>query len=416
MLRRNLGALLLAVLGLTALTSKHFAQTQLAPKHATDRIRQKATAKQNLQTPGASRIHPPFADANRYRPGLSSERIRPTTSTFQSDHWHTTISPYDLPTVELLNTGSNCCRLQRLIHKGRRHPYLTNEPRRVLDRERNNRKVGPTTGSYFPVQVGNTWYYGYPIPPSNPWDVRMIRDSLLIRGQGYYVWTYGDGVSIFDTLRADSQGNIWKYHHGEDYLWFDFRKDSGAVYYFPPLDIGETEREKCKVYVRRNFRVETPAGTFDNCISFKFDIYQEKDEEMTYTFAEDVGPIAITYGFGGTARLTLAVVNGKIVASVRHTKHRGEITHWQLRNYPNPFNRCTTIQFNLSERAFVRLRILDVLGHHLRTLVEGRMAAGAQSVSWDGRDAMGRDVPSGAYFYLLEQEGRTQVGKMVLMR
>lgn len=65
---------------------------------------------------------------------------------------------------------------------------------------------------------------------------------------------------------------------------------------------------------------------------------------------------------------------------------------------PNPFGRETTIRFELPEEADVTLRIFDLAGREVRTLVAGRQAAGAHSVIWDGRDDSGR--PAGAGLHL----------------
>jgi M6 family metalloprotease-like protein len=70
-------------------------------------------------------------------------------------------------------------------------------------------------------------------------------------------------------------------------------------------------------------------------------------------------------------------------------------------NYPNPFNPETTIRFHLSERQKVRLLIFDLNGKRVRTLVEGELPAGAQTMLWDGRDQQGQTVASGVYFYEL---------------
>jgi len=279
----------------------------------------------------------------------------------------------------------------------------------------NNNEISASDHTYFPLKVGNKWYYDSPTPPSNPWAMKMIRDSLFINGLTYYVWTYGDSVDIFDTLRADQQHNIWKYHNGVDYLWFDFQKDSGAIYNFPPGDLGENESEKCKVYVETNLQIETPAGIFKNCISFTFDVYQVKDEEITYTFAENTGPITIYYGYGGTQRLKSAIINGKVIASVDDhiSKPCG---YYLFQNYPNPFNPSTTIRFELPEKAFVTLKVFDVFGHRVRTLVDGEVTAGSHTVSWDGRSSFGLDVAAGLYLANLRAGGEVKTIKLLLVR
>ena len=60
-----------------------------------------------------------------------------------------------------------------------------------------------------------------------------------------------------------------------------------------------------------------------------------------------------------------------------------------------------------SAAASVRLRVVDAGGRIVRDLADGPAAAGEHTVSWDGRNAGGRSVPAGMYFYVLEVDGRT---------
>ena len=80
-------------------------------------------------------------------------------------------------------------------------------------------------------------------------------------------------------------------------------------------------------------------------------------------------------------------------------------------NYPNPFNPTTTIPFTLDQAAPVRLRVYDVRGRLVRTLVDGMQPGGAHAVSFDA----GR-LPSGTYFYRLESPEGTQTRQMMLVR
>ena len=67
-------------------------------------------------------------------------------------------------------------------------------------------------------------------------------------------------------------------------------------------------------------------------------------------------------------------------------------------NYPNPFNPSTTIPFEILNGGFVSLRVYDVLGREIRTLVNGDMPAGTYSARWNGESDNGQPVPSGMYF------------------
>jgi len=84
---------------------------------------------------------------------------------------------------------------------------------------------------------------------------------------------------------------------------------------------------------------------------------------------------------------------------------------------PNPFNADTAIPFELSRAADVRLSVFDVSGRLIRTLVDGRnIPAGIHDRSWDGRDAAGVSMASGAYFYYLEVGGQGATGRVILLK
>jgi len=85
-------------------------------------------------------------------------------------------------------------------------------------------------------------------------------------------------------------------------------------------------------------------------------------------------------------------------------------------NFPNPFNPATEILFGLKEPANVSLRIYDAAGRLVREVAAGNHAAGAYREIWDGRDASGRAVSSGIYFYRLEAGTFSETRKMVLLR
>ncbi|HTX19250.1 MAG TPA: T9SS type A sorting domain-containing protein [Bacteroidota bacterium] len=85
-------------------------------------------------------------------------------------------------------------------------------------------------------------------------------------------------------------------------------------------------------------------------------------------------------------------------------------------NYPNPFNPSTTIKFDLPKDAQVVLKVYDVLGREVRTLVNARVAAGYQQVVWDGRNELGGHVASGMYIYRITAGTFTSVKKMMMLK
>jgi hypothetical protein len=85
-------------------------------------------------------------------------------------------------------------------------------------------------------------------------------------------------------------------------------------------------------------------------------------------------------------------------------------------NAPNPFRTTTRIPFTLDAASHVTLRVYDVKGALVTTLLDGPLSEGNHDVNWDGMDGMGRRVASGAYFYALTSGKRMQSRKMLLVR
>jgi hypothetical protein len=86
-------------------------------------------------------------------------------------------------------------------------------------------------------------------------------------------------------------------------------------------------------------------------------------------------------------------------------------------NYPNPFNPSTTIKFDLKEKGFVTLKVYNVAGQLVKTLVNGVRDAGfANQVTWNGTNDRGASVASGIYFYKLETKDYSKTLKMVMLR
>lgn len=83
---------------------------------------------------------------------------------------------------------------------------------------------------------------------------------------------------------------------------------------------------------------------------------------------------------------------------------------------PNPFRTETSIRYDLPSPASVKLEVLDVQGRRIRLLETDELPAGAHVTSWDGRDAGGRRVVAGVYFYRLEAGERRTAGKVVRLQ
>ncbi len=91
-------------------------------------------------------------------------------------------------------------------------------------------------------------------------------------------------------------------------------------------------------------------------------------------------------------------------------------TYQLYQNYPNPFNPTTEIRFDLPESIHAELKVFNILGQEVVTLVDDVRAAGAYRVLWDGKNAAGLTVASGVYVYQIKTPNFTNAKKMMLIR
>ena len=90
---------------------------------------------------------------------------------------------------------------------------------------------------------------------------------------------------------------------------------------------------------------------------------------------------------------------------------------WEIeQNFPNPFNAETIIKYKIPKNLFVSLKIYDILGKEVKTLVNEFKQSGYYYVKWDGKNDGFINLPSGVYFYEIKTKEFHQIKKMVLLR
>ncbi|MGB2867414.1 MAG: FG-GAP-like repeat-containing protein [Bacteroidota bacterium] len=166
-------------------------------------------------------------------------------------------------------------------------------------------------------------------------------------------------------------------------------------------------------YYAMSFYRQKESGGFEPYIKRAF---ANRDADFQASVA--VGDIN---GDGKPDVATVAIL-GDLVYMINVTgQHPGTLVEdlWPARpesfgleqNYPNPFNPTTTIRFELPKRVDVSLKVYNVLGEEIASLVEG-----ARGPGWDAVEFDGRNLPSGMYFYCLRAEGHIETRKMLLLK
>ena len=140
--------------------------------------------------------------------------------------------------------------------------------------------------------------------------------------------------------------------------------------------------------------------------------------DATKTDPADLGMVTLRQGTGAAAPslqiggIRIATSWGVAVLNTAVKDYNTVPASYTLsQNYPNPFNPTTNISYQISQRSNVSVKIYDILGNELRTLVNEEKAAGSYDLKFDASN-----LTSGVYFYTIQAGGFTQTKKMILMK
>lgn len=142
-------------------------------------------------------------------------------------------------------------------------------------------------------------------------------------------------------------------------------------------------------------------------------VYSSAAPNMTFHNHTDLpsgdGCIGITTGSLQATRPNICF--SQIISGAGNNTKLVPDKYYLSQNYPNPFNPVTKIKYGLPKNSIVTLKIYDILGREIRTLVNSEMIAGEYIVDFNGSD-----LPSGTYFYRLETNNFTDTKKLILLK
>ena len=133
----------------------------------------------------------------------------------------------------------------------------------------------------------------------------------------------------------------------------------------------------------------------------------------TYQYADRNGTMGASYDYRlvDVDAFGVRTVHPNTVSAL-YGSHVGPVSEYSLADaYPNPFNPATTISFTIPEAGNVQLRVFDLSGREVATLVNGVTEAGRHSLEWNAEG-----LPSGTYFYTLKSSGYTATKKLLLLK
>lgn len=271
--------------------------------------------------------------------------------------------------------------------------------------------------NFFPSSVGNIWQY------SGIWGAteHLFKDSVDNEGFRHLFYTYDGFFPDYATYKLDTLNQVVYYTPFQlSWYYYKLNCDSGAIWIVDSLDLGIGMTYKLALcrnqYNGQIFGVNT---TFKEITFYDYQsdtiITQQSWPRYTFILAYGIGEISqFDEEGGGPVRvLQGCIINGDtlgIITSIDQnlTSLDKFILH---QNYPNPFNPNTTISFSIPETDFVQLKVFDMLGEEVVTLVNESKSPGNYSVHFNAAD-----LPSGIYIYSLRVNGQVQNRKMLLIK
>ena len=142
-----------------------------------------------------------------------------------------------------------------------------------------------------------------------------------------------------------------------------------------------------------------------------------QDIGLQYVFNNDYDPTASPLMEGLAIKFTTESPWGYIFVSVDDDQYLGNTDGFSLsQNQPNPFSSHTSINYSIPELTNVTIKIYDVRGQLVRSLISGQQPAGEHSVEWNGKNDDANYANSGVYFYRLQTEGYVETMKMFMLK
>jgi len=281
----------------------------------------------------------------------------------------------------------------------------------------------------YPLAIGNRWVYltiSY-INPNIEYGVQVeevIGDTIAANGKLYYHLKEDDHHYLD---RIDSvDGKVYRYFEHpnlpeSEYVIADLLGEVGdTIITFSPIFPGSP-----------SYLIITGIDTFDKWGLIKLRKNFAQTTYLAYShfsYTEDIG---MDYWGGGISgfssyfelKLKGCIINGIVYGDTTLTDVGDEklpiASEFKLeQNYPNPFNPSTKIKFTIPsvtlsevEGSPVTLKVYDILGNEIATLVNEEKPAGEYEVEFDGRN-----LPSGIYFYQLKSGRFVKTKKMILLK
>ena len=282
--------------------------------------------------------------------------------------------------------------------------------------------------NFYPLAVGNKWIYDEVTYVQNPYpnvffDILIkeaLGDTIAPNGKHYYKVNDETLGESFVLERVDSaEGKVFRYYEDPSLL------ENEYLAYDLLAEVGDTISSFRMGFNTVMFTTMYAETTFEKWgLTKPKKVFQEYTlHPPIFSISQDIGldSIYFYFDFGDTwIDLKGCVINGVVYGDTTTVDLEDEetpiATSFKLeQNYPNPFNPTTFIQYAISSRQFVTLKVYDALGNEIATIVNEEKSPGTYEVEFN-TSSIKHYPSSGIYFYQLKAGSFVQTKKMILLK
>ncbi len=280
--------------------------------------------------------------------------------------------------------------------------------------------------NYYPLQIGNVWEYqslGIPpndLYPQHYYTVTVKGDTTLQNGKTYRSISCSDNREIHPRYQRIDSTTCQVFAFDTSNGGSEYQIDSLLAQ--PRSVFAGCRVRSLGVTIMTYVDSESYFGLKLPCRHYGTLAGLDGLRDIIYTLAQGVGITSLVdevyddpdeRSWGTIDTLVYAKINGKEYGTLLsvHGNVIDPNTSILHQNYPNPFNPSTIIEYSLSRREHVVLKIFDDLGRQVEVLVDEWQGPGTHTCRF-----VGSNLPSGAYFYRLEAGSVSETRKLMLLR
>ena len=234
---------------------------------------------------------------------------------------------------------------------------------------------------------------------------KQVRDIIIASGDNQSNPNYDIGYGLVSALRAINYPNI-KFENNiytlnKTFIEYNIHDPSTVMLHYS---------------VNQN-DTNTTALNYDDSLKYSYEINSiGEGDSIEFYFTFNNGTDLVRVPENGSYLLNVEDLSIKTVGIDGGSNEPVPSNFVLEQNYPNPFNPTTNIKYTVPEKSFISLKVFNMLGQEIKTLVNSEVNRGNYLITWNGTNNFGKQVSAGAYVYQMVAGNFVESKKLVYLK